>query len=347
MSEPDYHSFEGWPNEIDSEKKLPLVSIVIPVFNEDKNTLMELDSELNKLCHSLSSITKLEVIFVDDSTSVTSRETVKEITRLRENYKAILFSRNFGKESALRAGMEFSTGDAVVPLDADLQDPLSVIEEMVVLWKSGIPSILAKRVDRKSDNFSKRFWSSIFYRTLARFSETPIPPNVGDFRLMDRKVVEAVLLLKERNMFMKGMYAWVGFPSYTIEYSRPSREFGKSKFPFRRLLKIGLDGLISFSSLPLRIWSIIGFLLSLISIAYSLVIVYSKLTNEIQTPGYASLTVIMLFSMSLNLFCFGIFGEYISRLFIESKQRPHFIVEETLGFQKFEKEYRKRNPVDL
>jgi glycosyltransferase involved in cell wall biosynthesis len=165
---------------------------------------------------------------------------------------------------------------------------------------------------------------------IGKFAEIEIPENVGDFRLMDRKVVNAVLTLEERSIFMKGVYAWAGFEPKIIEYARPNREHGETKFPFRRLLRIGLDGLVSFSSLPLRVWSMVGFAIAGASFVYSLVIIYFKVTQQVAIPGYASLIVVMLFSTSINLICFGIFGEYISRLFVESKQRPHYIIESTI-----------------
>jgi len=316
-----------------------LVSLVIPVFNEDEMTLSNLEFALNELIQSLEKKFSFEVIFIDDSTKVESRIITREIVGRNKLYKAVFFSRNFGKESALRAGLEFSKGSAVIPLDADLQDPLSLIPDMLESWESGFMVVLAKRVDRSLDSRQKRFWSSLFYKLIGKFAEIEIPENVGDFRLMDRKVVNAVLTLEERSIFMKGVYAWAGFEPKVIEYVRPNREHGETKFPFRRLLRIGLDGLVSFSSLPLRIWSMIGFVMAGASFIYSLVIIYFKVTQQIPFPGYASLIVVMLFSTSINLVCFGIFGEYISRLFIESKQRPHYIIESTIGIKFENQEY--------
>lgn len=307
-----------------------LVSLVIPVFNEDERTIKNLEFSLNKLIESLHKKFKFEVILIDDSTKIESRYLIEIIVKRNKSYKAIFFSRNFGKESALRAGLDYSQGSAVIPLDADLQDPLELIPDMLENWENGFLVVLAKRVDRSSDSRQKRFWSSLFYKVIGKFAEIEIPENVGDFRLMDRRVVNAVLTLEERNVFMRGIYAWAGFEAKIIEYVRPDREFGETKFPFRRLLRIGLDGLVSFSSFPLRIWSTMGFVLAGASIIYSLIIIYLKITEQVAIPGYASLIVVMLFSTSINLICFGIFGEYMSRLFIESKRRPHYIVESTI-----------------
>jgi glycosyltransferase involved in cell wall biosynthesis len=314
-----------------ASKKTHLVSLVVPVFNEDAKTMGSLNSSLTKLMVEMSPRVVFEVIFIDDSTSYASRAITRELTEGNTAYKAIFFSRNFGKESALRAGLEYASGDAIIPLDADLQDPLELIPEMIKHWESGIPVVLAKRIDRSLDSKAKRFWSSLFYKVIGKFAEIDIPENVGDFRLMDRKVVNAVLTLNERSVFMKGIYAWSGFQNIVIEYARPNRQHGETKFPFRRLLRNGIDGIVSFSSFPLRIWSTLGFLLAGVSFIYSFVIIFLKITQQVSVPGYASLIVVMLFSTSINLICFGIFGEYISRLFVESKQRPHYIVQETIG----------------
>lgn len=312
-------------------RKTRLVSLVVPVFNEDAKTMSSLNSSLMNLIAQMSPRVTFEVLFIDDSTNYASRAFTRELAKSNKAYKAIFFSRNFGKESALRAGLEYASGEAIIPLDADLQDPLELIPEMIKHWESGIPVVLAKRIDRRLDSKAKRFWSSLFYKVIGKFAEIDIPENVGDFRLMDRKVVNAVLTLNERSVFMKGIYAWSGFENIVIEYARPNRQHGETKFPFRRLLRNGIDGIVSFSSFPLRIWSMLGFLLAGASFIYSIVIIFLKVTQQVSVPGYASLIVVMLFSTSINLICFGIFGEYISRLFIESKQRPHYIVQETIG----------------
>jgi glycosyltransferase involved in cell wall biosynthesis len=303
------------------------VSLIVPVFNEDRETLDDLERAIEELIH-LNRNYDFEVFVIDDSTEIETRKLTRLYVSRHQYAKAIYFSRNFGKESALRAGLEAASGDAIIPIDADLQDPLDLIPKMLDRWEEGYSVVLAKRKSRKEDSVLKRLTSSAFYRLIGMLSEVNIPNNVGDFRLMDKSVVDSVLLLNERNIFMKGIYAWVGYPTFTIEYVRPKRQFGKTKFPFRRLLRIALDGLVSFTSLPLRIWSTFGFLLAGVSLLYSFYIIYLKIDQQVPIQGYASLVVICLFSTSLNLICFGIFGEYISRLFIESKGRPHFIIQE-------------------
>ena len=216
----------------------------------------------------------------------------------------------------------------MIPIDADLQDPIELIPEMLRLWKNeAYPVVLARRSNRASDKFLKRFFANSFYRLIARISEIEIPNNVGDFRLLDRRVVNELIKMPERNLFMKGMYAWLGYNYTIIEYSRVARIHGKSKFSFFKLVKFALDGIVSFSSLPLRIWSGVGILVALLSLAYSATIVILKLMGEIEIPGYASLIVISLSALSFNLICFGVFGEYLSRMFIEIKGRPHYVID--------------------
>lgn len=306
-----------------------VISLVIPTFNEDLDTLSSLESEINALI--LSNLEeKFEVILVDDSTKTTCRSTVKNMC-ITNGWKGVFFTRNFGKEAAIRAGLEKSNGDAVIILDADLQDPISLIPKMITTWQNmDTLVVLAKRIDRSSDSFLKRKLSGVFYTVINKLSDVHIPTNVGDFRLIDKKVVESVLKLNERNIFMKGIFAWTGYPTVTLEYVRPARESGDSKFPFRRLLRIATDGIVSFSSLPLRLWSYLGILIAIGNTIFMLYIIAMKLTGQIQDSGYASLIVVSTFTLSMNLICFGIFGEYISRMFLEVKARPHYLIlEET------------------
>ena len=308
--------------------KLPTVSIVVPMFNEDLNTVVMLKKVLNELDGTLAGQYIFEKVVIDDGSDETFRDVIKNQLLMSENWTVVHFTRNFGKEAALRAGFEYSTGDAVIPLDADLQDPVELIPRMLELWtQENFPVVLARRGNRTSDKRSKRFFSNAFYRIIAIISDIDIPNNVGDFRLLDRKVVAQLLLMPERNLFMKGMYAWLGYKYAIIEYPRKPRIHGKTKFSFSKLFKFALDGIVSFSSLPLRIWSGIGIIVALISFIYSIVIVVLKLLGKIEIPGYSSLIVISLTALSLNLICFGVFGEYLSRMFIEIKGRPHYIVE--------------------
>jgi glycosyltransferase involved in cell wall biosynthesis len=305
------------------------ISLVIPTFNEDLDTLSSLESEINTLI--LSNLEeKFEIILIDDSTKTTCRSAVKNMC-ITNGWKGVFFTRNFGKEAAIRAGLEKSHGDAVIILDADLQDPISLIPKMIATWQDlDTLVVLAKRIDRRADSFLKRKLSGFFYMVINKLSDVHIPTNVGDFRLIDKKVVESVLKLNERNIFMNGIFAWTGYPTVTLEYVRPARENGDSKFPFRRLLRIATDGIVSFSSLPLRLWSYLGVLIAIGNTVFMLYIIAMKLTGQIQDSGYASLIVVSTFTLSMNLICFGIFGEYISRMFLEVKARPHYLIlEET------------------
>jgi glycosyltransferase involved in cell wall biosynthesis len=232
----------------------------------------------------------------------------------------------------MRAGMDKSTGEATIILDSDLQDPVELIPQMIELWKSsGAPVVLAKRIDRTSDSILKRNLSHMFYKTINRFADVEIPINVGDFRLMDQKVVRSVLLLEERNIFQKGIFAWVGYPFEIIEYVRPTRLFGDTKFSYKRLFKIATDGIVSFSSFPLRAWSYLGFAIAALSLGYLLLVVALKILGLIQIPGYTSILVLISGSLSLNLICFGVFGEYLSRMFMEVKKRPHYLIYEEVN----------------
>ena len=312
-------------------EKLKLVSLIVPVFNENSLTLNNLLTAVNKLLSENSSF-NFELILIDDSTQLETRILTRNLATENTFVRTIHFSRNFGKESALRAGMEYARGDAVIPMDSDLQDPIEIIRPMIDLWTNGNMVVLARRIDRTSDSFVKKFWAHFFYKLMKKIADIDIPENVGDFRLMDRQVVNSILQLQEKSIFMKGIYAWVGFETTTLDYVRPKRSEGKTKFSFNRLVRVGLDGMVSFSSLPLRIWSALGVVFGFLAILWTLTIIALKIFNKIDMPGYASLISISLFSTAINLFCFGIFGEYISRLFIEIKNRPHFVIEKTYGF---------------
>jgi glycosyltransferase involved in cell wall biosynthesis len=313
---------------------LPKISLVIPMYNEDVQVVSKLKEELRALKKLIEKSFHLEVVFVDDGSHQKFKIGYLENLNNEENWVLITFTRNFGKEAALRAGFVHSSGDAVIPLDADLQDPVELIPEMLRLWKiDSFPVVLARRGSRASDKFFKRFFANSFYKLITKISEIEIPNNVGDFRLLDRRVVNELVKMPERNLFMKGMYAWLGFNYTIIEYPRMARAHGKTKFSFFKLVKFALDGIVSFSSLPLRIWSGVGLFVAFLSMIYSATIVILKLMGKIEIPGYASLIVISLSALSLNLICFGVFGEYLSRMFIEIKGRPHYVIDAVQKFK--------------
>jgi glycosyltransferase involved in cell wall biosynthesis len=240
-------------------------------------------------------------------------------------------SRNFGKEAALTAGLDAADGDAVIPIDADLQDPPELIAAMVAAWRAGAEVVLARRSDRSSDRLVKRQSATLFYRLHNRLSKTKIPENVGDFRLIDRVVVEALKRLPERQRFMKGLFAWVGFRTVTIDYVRAGRAAGRSKFSGFALWNFALEGFTSFSTTPLKIWTYLGAASALFTLAYAAFIIIRTILRGNDVPGYASLLVAVLFFGSVQLMSIGLLGEYIGRIYLETKQRPTYLIRKIHG----------------
>ncbi|MCC7150366.1 MAG: glycosyltransferase family 2 protein [Rubrivivax sp.] len=240
--------------------------------------------------------------------------------------RAIDLTRNFGKEAALTCGIDHAHGQAVIPIDADLQDPPELIPEMLRLWRQGFEVVLAQRADRGSDSVLKRHSAALFYRLHNRLAQAPLPVNVGDFRLMDRRVVDALKQLPERQRFMKGLFAWVGFRQAIVPYTREPRLHGQSKFSGWRLWNLALDGITAFSTAPLRIWTYLGLCIALLAFVYGLFIVGSVLLAGRDTPGYASLITVVLFLGGIQLVGLGVLGEYLGRVLQEVKQRPVYLI---------------------
>jgi len=310
----------------------PLISIVTPFFNEGAGVLPFHQS----LKNSIDDLTDFdfEIICIDDGSK---DETLSRLIDSSKNDSRIIvleLSRNFGKEAAMSAGIDAATGNCVIPIDADLQDPPSLIAMMLKEWQKGAEVVLAKRIDRSTDSFVKRKTAEIFYRLHNALSNLKIPENVGDFRLMDRIVVEAIKKLPERQRFMKGLFAWVGFNTVTIEYIREERFAGTSKFSGWKLWNFAIEGVTSFSLVPLKVWTYIGFLGSLFATFYAAFIIIRTWIFGIDLPGYASLLVVMLFFGSLQLMSLGIIGEYIGRIYFESKQRPLYLIKKLHHFKK-------------
>ena len=272
-----------------------------------------------------------EIVCVNDGSTDRTEEKLTAISERDSRIKVINLSRNFGKEVALSAGIDYATGDAVIPMDCDLQDPPELIPEMVARWRAGADTVLAIRSDRQSDSYFKRISAALFYRVMGHLSNVPIPPNSGDFRLMDRAVANAMRDLPERSRFMKGLFAWVGFRADSIEYVRPARVAGNSKWKIRQLWNLGLEGIFSFSTIPLRIWTYLGFLIAALSALYGVFIILRTLIQGVDVPGYASLLVTVLFLSGVNMIGIGILGEYVGRIFVEVKQRPLYVVRSTVG----------------
>lgn len=304
-------------------KNKKLVSIVAPFFNEEEGVEIFYDA----ICAVFEQADfAFEVVCVDDGST---DETLKKLVTLVERdprIRVVELSRNFGKESALTAGIDAARGDAVIPIDADLQDPPELILAMINKWQSGADVVLARRTDRSADSFMKRKSAEVFYRFYNIFSSVKIPSNVGDFRLMNRAAVDALKQLPERQRFMKGLFAWVGFRTATVDYARNPRAAGSTKFSGWKLWNFALEGLTSFSSLPLKVWSYVGAIGAILTFAYAAFIILRTLIYGVDIPGYASILVAILFFGSLQLISVGVLGEYMGRIYMETKQRPLYLV---------------------
>lgn len=308
----------------------PLISVVVPMYNEETS----LDLFFNRIMPVLNAIgPDWEIICVNDGSHDGTLDGLKAWHNRDSRIKLISFSRNFGKEPALTAGLFHASGDAVIPIDADLQDPPELIQEMVARWQEGYKVVLATRRFRKDDDWMKRHTALSFYWIIGKLSRRDIPKNTGDFRLMDRQVVEAIRQLPERTRFMKGLLSWVGFNTTQVYYDRPERAAGHSKFNFFSLWGLALDGVFSFSTVPLKMWTYIGAGISSLSFIYAVWIIMQTLMTGTDVPGYASMMVAILFMGGIQLLSLGILGEYIGRIYRETKQRPLYIVEEALGLQ--------------
>lgn len=302
----------------------PLVSIVTPFYNEGEGV----KHFYHVLAQTMEELPNydFELVCVDDGSRDNSLEQLIAISKADPRVTVLEFSRNFGKEPAMTAGIDAATGDCVIPMDADLQDPPALISEMLNKWQEGAEVVLAKRVDRSTDSYSKRTTALMFYRLHNALSHLQIPENVGDYRLMDRLVVDALKQLPERQRFMKGLFAWVGFKTATVEYARDARLVGDSKFSGWKLWNFAIEGITSFSLVPLKVWTYVGGIGALIAFLYGVFVIIKTLVLGIDVPGYASLLVVMLFIGSLQLICLGVLGEYIGRIYFESKQRPLYLI---------------------
>lgn len=309
------------------------LSIIVPCYNESEvvenffSAMVGNNGILNNLGLNC------ELVFINDGSKDNTLELLKAQKEIYSNksnldIKIVNLSRNFGKEAAMSAGFSVASGEAIVPMDADLQHPASLIPKFVELWRQGYDVVLAKRVNRQDESALKRFCSSIFYKLNNKISEIEIPQNVGDFRLFTKKVLNAINSLPENQRFMKGIFAWVGFRSITIEYEEQERIAGSSKFNGWKLWNFALQGITGFGTLPLRIWTYIGFIVSFLAFIYASFLILRTLIMGIDLPGYASLVVIILFLGGLQLIGIGILGEYVGRIYMESKRRPSFIIDE-------------------
>jgi len=307
----------------------PELSLVVPVYNEEE-TVGLFVSTIEKLLKPITSC--YEYIFVNDGSRDGTFAVLKELCKENDRIKIIDLSRNFGKELAITAGLDYASGDAAIPIDCDFQDPPELIVEMYHKWKEGADVVLARRIDRTSDSVIKRLTSSFFYKLIDKIADIEIPNNVGDFRLIDRKVIDVIKQYPERARFMKGIFASVGFKQVTVDYTRPKRSAGVTSLGYLRLYKLAIEGIVSFTSIPLKLWSYVGASVSIFSFIYGGYLIVRTLFWGGDVPGYASIMVVLLFMSGLILLSLGVIGEYLSRIFIEVKQRPSYIVMEKVGF---------------
>lgn len=304
------------------------LSIITPVFNEE-NTVSIFLKHLLLFKQQLKNY-QTEWIIVDDGSCDTTPEIIQKLAEENDFVCSVIFSRNFGKESALFAGLEHSSGDIVIPMDIDLQDPFEVIFPMIEKYEQGADVVLAKRSSRNNDSFFKRFSAEWFYRLNNKVSSIRLEENVGDFRLMTRQVVDEIIKLKENQLFMKGLMSWVGFKTAIVAYERPNRTEGKTKFNYRKLWNLAVQGITSFSTVPLKVWTYFGSFIALISFLYGIKIIIEKVFFGINASGYASLMVAILFFGGVQLIGIGVLGEYLGRTYLESKRRPKYIVKKVL-----------------
>ncbi|MEM6548605.1 MAG: glycosyltransferase family 2 protein [Pseudomonadota bacterium] len=331
----DTDTWQFRPADLRTAVERKRISLVVPVLNEEGQIdafLDELAEPVEQLGRLLGHPEPVEIIFVDDGSTDATAALIANRLTARDDLRLVRLSRNFGKDPALAAGLAAARGDAVIPIDVDLQDPPEVIPNMVAAWLAGAKVVNAKRITRETDSYLKRRSAELFYRIYNKLARDPIPENVGDFRLLDREVVDTLNRFPERIRFMKGLFAWIGYRQETVHYDRAERSSGESKWRFWSLWNFALDGITGSSTVPLRIWTYFGIVLALGALCYAAVLVAKTLIYGIDAPGYASLMVVTLVLGAFNMISIGILGEYIGRISVEVRRRPLYIVEDTLGF---------------
>ncbi len=304
------------------------VSIVIPVYNEEA-CIVETHKRLVASCGNDPSA--VELIYVNDGSRDRTQKILRDIAQTNPCVKVISFSRNFGHQTAVSAGISYATGAAVVVIDGDLQDPPEIIEKLVAKWREGFDVVYAVRESRK-ENIVLRFMYSLFYRIMARLSYVAIPLDSGDFALMDRKVVDVLKKMPEHNRFVRGLRSWIGFKQIGVAYARDARVLGESKYSIMKLFKLAYDGIISFSFVPLKMVSVAGFVISSVAFLSIFIVLFFRIFTEYSIPGFASTATIVLFLGGVQLLSLGMIGEYVSRIFDEVKGRPLFVVDELINF---------------
>ena len=313
----------------------PTLSVIVPVKDEEEAIRPFVDrvaAILDGLLPSVDGQAGWEILFIDDGSEDLTLAAILQAHQADPRVRAISLSRNFGKEAALTAGLDFAAGQAVIPIDVDLQDPPEVIGEMLAKWRDGYEVVYGVRTNRESDSLPKRLTADLYYRAHNYLSSDKIPEHAGDFRLLDRSVVEIIRQMPERNRFMKGLFAWSGFRQAAVQYERAPREVGTTKFRYWKLWTLALDGLTSASTMPLRIWSYIGVVIAFFTLLYAAGVIAKTILFGSDVAGYPSLMVAILFFGGLQLISLGVLGEYVGRILIETKRRPLYVVRTRIGF---------------
>jgi polyisoprenyl-phosphate glycosyltransferase len=306
-----------------------LLSVIVPCYNE-QDVLRATHERLTSVLAGMS--LDYELVFVNDGSRDDTQLILTQLQLIDPHVRVLLLSRNFGHQIAVTAGLEEAAGDAVVVIDADLQDPPEVIPQMVQLWRDGNDVVYGMRTDRKGESTFKLWTAKVFYRLINRLSETKMPFDAGDFRLLDRRVVDVINSMPERARFLRGMVSWAGFRQVSLPYERAARHAGTSKYPLKKMIHFAMDGIISFSLVPLKLAIWTGFLAIWIAVAGIVVAIVDRMLDKHLTRGWASLFVAVLFMGGVQLVSLGIIGEYLGRIYTEVKRRPLYVVQERLGF---------------
>ncbi|QJU59803.1 glycosyltransferase family 2 protein [Sphingomonas sp. AP4-R1] len=313
---------------------VPTLSLIVPVKDEEvaiQPFLARVVPILEGLAAQEGEHWSWEIMFIDDGSSDHTLAELVIANQREPRVRAISLSRNFGKEAALSAGIDNVSGDAVVPVDVDLQDPPEVLGDMLAKWRAGYEVVYGVRRNRLTDSLPKRLTADLYYRAHNWLSDDKIPEHAGDFRLLDRKVVEVIKLMPERNRFMKGLFAWSGFRQTAVEYDRAERAVGETKFNYIKLWKLAVDGITSASTVPLRVWSYLGALVAVLALAYAIYLIGRTILYGVDVAGYASIMVAVLFLGGVQLLSLGILGEYVGRILVEAKHRPIYVVRDRIG----------------
>jgi glycosyltransferase involved in cell wall biosynthesis len=308
------------------------LSVIVPVKDEEQ-AIAPFVTRVAPILDGLFADGAWEILFVDDGSDDATLPAIHAAHNREPRVRALSLSRNFGKEAALSAGLDHASGRAVVPMDVDLQDPPEVIGAMLAKWREGYEVVYGVRRNRSTDSLPKRLTADLYYRAHNYLSDDKIPEHAGDFRLLDRSVVEVIRSMPERNRFMKGLFAWGGFRQAAVEYDRSPRTVGQTKFRYWKLWTLALDGITSASTMPLRIWSYIGVVIAFFAMIYALFVIVRTTLFGIDVPGYPSQMVAILFFGGLQLISLGVLGEYVGRILVETKQRPIYVVRKRIGFE--------------